>query len=89
MRDFPGEERTHERQLIRASTGTIRRVESSGATYLRRGRARGRAMPDSATPSRPPLVGREHELSLLLRGLEDARRGHGTLVWIERRAWCR
>ena len=39
-------------------------------------------MSDSATPSRPPLVGREHELSLLLRGLEDARRGHGTLVWI-------
>jgi DNA-binding CsgD family transcriptional regulator/tetratricopeptide (TPR) repeat protein len=28
------------------------------------------------------MVGREPELSLLLRGLEDARRGHGTLVWI-------
>ena len=39
-------------------------------------------MADSATASRPPLVGREHELSLLLRGLDDARRGHGTLVWI-------
>ena len=39
-------------------------------------------MPDSATPSRPSLVGREDELSLLLRGLEGARRGHGTLVWI-------
>jgi DNA-binding CsgD family transcriptional regulator/tetratricopeptide (TPR) repeat protein len=37
---------------------------------------------DSATLSRPPLVGREHELSLLLRGLEDAQRGHGTLVWL-------
>lgn len=37
---------------------------------------------DSAIPSRPPLVGREHELSVLLRGLEAARRGHGTLVWI-------
>jgi DNA-binding CsgD family transcriptional regulator len=35
-----------------------------------------------ATPSRPPLVGREHELSLLLRALEGALRGHGTLVWI-------
>ena len=39
-------------------------------------------MSDPATPSRPPLVGREPELSLLLRGLEDARHGHGTLVWI-------
>ena len=39
-------------------------------------------MSDSATPSRPPMVGREHELSLLLRGLEGAQRGHGTLVWI-------
>ena len=39
-------------------------------------------MADSATASRPLLVGRDDELSLLLRGLEDARRGHGTLVWI-------
>jgi DNA-binding CsgD family transcriptional regulator len=39
-------------------------------------------MSDSATPSRPPLVGREPELSLLIRSLENAGRGVGTLVWI-------
>jgi predicted ATPase len=39
-------------------------------------------MSDSATPSRPPLVGREHEISLLIEGLENAGRGLGTLVWI-------
>ena len=39
-------------------------------------------MSDSATPSRPALVGREPELSLLLRGLQDARHGRGTLLWI-------
>jgi hypothetical protein len=38
----------------------------------------------SASPSRPPFVGREHELSLLLRALEGSLNGHGTLVWISR-----
>jgi len=38
-------------------------------------------MSHSASSSRPPLVGRDHELSLL-RAVEDARHGHGALVWI-------
>jgi predicted ATPase len=39
-------------------------------------------MSHSANPLRPQLVGRQRELSLLLSGLEAARGGHGTLVWI-------
>jgi predicted ATPase len=39
-------------------------------------------MAEPATSSCPLLVGRDDELSLLLRALEAARRGHGSLVWI-------